>query len=211
MKKKKHNDNESAETMPQENTAPVQETAETQWENATEADPAAVAPQPENPSLSPQEQLEQELAETKEKLLYLQADYQNYRKRTVRELADARKLGITTTLDPFLRVFDFLNMADTAAHQSDNIEAIRQGITMIIGEYRKAFDDLGVSPVESVGKPFDPTWQEAVAQEASETIPEGSVIREWSPAYRMGETWLRAAKVVVSTGAPAAEEQKADQ
>ncbi len=68
-----------------------------------------------------------------------------------------------------------------------------------------------MSPVESVGKPFDPTWQEAVAQEASETIPEGTVIREWSPAYRMGETWLRAAKVVVSTGAPAAEEQKADQ
>ena len=96
-------------------------------------------------------------------------------------------------------------MADTAAHQSDNLEAIRQGIAMIIGEYRKAFDDLGVTKLDSVGAPFDPAWQEAAAQEPSETVPEGSVIREWSPAYRMGETLLRPAKVVVSTGAPAAE------
>ena len=196
--KKKHNEKTPAEAMPEETT--------TGWENAVEADPAAVeGSKTETPDLSPERQTEQELAETKAKLLYLQADYQNYRKRTVRELADARKLGVTTTIEPFLRVFDFLNMADTAAHQSDNLEAIRQGIAMIIGEYRKAFDDLGVTKLESVGAPFDPAWQEAVAQEPSETVPEGSVIREWSPAYRMGETLLRPAKVVVSTGAPAAE------
>ena len=126
----------------------------------------------------------------------------------IKELADARQLGVIGTLDPFLRVADFLGMADTAAKQSDNVEAIRQGLSMILNEFTKAFDDLGVKRVDSVGKPFDPDRQEAVLQEASETVPEGVVIKEWSPAYMLGDRCIRAAKVVVSTGKPAPAEEK---
>ena len=151
------------------------------------------------------EALKKELAELKEKMLYLQADYQNYRKRTLKDIADARMLGVTSTLDPFLRVFDFLGMAQTAAAKSDNIEAIRQGVEMIIQEYIKAFEALGVKKQESIHQPFDPEWQEAVAQEPSETVPEGHVLREWTSAYRIGDRLLRPAKVVVSTGKPVPE------
>ena len=164
---------------------------------------------PEEPVLSELEKTQQELEETRQKLLYLQADYQNYRRRMIKELADMRQMGVTTTLEPFLRVFDYLNMADTAAQKSDNVEAIRQGVAMIIAEYIKVFDDLGVTKVDSVGKAFDPQWHEAVAQEPSDTVPEGSIIREWQPAYKMGEKILRAAKVVVSTGKPAPAEEAA--
>ena len=150
--------------------------------------------------VNPLEKLQQELEETRNKLLYLQADYQNYRRRMVKELADARQIGVIGTLDPFLRVADFLGMADTAAKQSDNIDAIRQGLAMILNEFTKAFDDLGVKKLDSIGKPFDPDKQEAVMQEASDTVPEGVVIKEWCPAYMMGERCIRAAKVVVSTG-----------
>lgn len=146
------------------------------------------------------ESLKKELAAVKEKMLYLQADYQNYRKRALKDVADARMVGVTATLSPFLRVFDFLGMAQAAAMQSDNIEAIRQGIAMIIQEYVKAFDDLGVKRQDSVNRPFDPTWQEAVAQESSDTVPKGCVVREWAAAYRLGERLLRPAKVVISTG-----------
>lgn len=149
---------------------------------------------------NPVEKLQQELTEAQNKLLYLQADYQNYRRRMIKELADARQIGVIGTLDPFLRVADFLNMADTAAKQSDNIDAIRQGLAMILNEFTKAFDDLGVKKLDSIGKPFDPDKQEAVMQEASDTVPEGVVIKEWCPAYMMGERCIRAAKVVVSTG-----------
>ena len=150
--------------------------------------------------VNPLEKLQQELEETRNKLLYLQADYQNYRRRMIKELADARQIGVISTLDPFLRVADFLGMADTAAKQSDNIDAIRQGLAMILNEFNKAFDDLGVKKLDSIGKPFDPDKQEAVMQEASDTVPEGVVIKEWCPAYMMGERCIRAAKVVVSTG-----------
>lgn len=191
------NKQETAEKV--ENTAAEEAQAETVEEvlqtAAEEAAPEA-APEPEDPLVK----AERELSEVQNKLLYLQADYQNYRRRMIKELSDARQIGVIGTLDPFLRVADFLGMADTAARQSDNIDAIRQGLAMILNEFNKAFDDLGVKKLDSIGKPFDPDKQEAVMQEASDTVPEGVVIKEWCPAYMMGERCIRAAKVVVSTG-----------
>jgi molecular chaperone GrpE len=158
------------------------------------------------------EKLKAELAEAKAKLLYLQADYQNYRKRTVKDLADARMFGVEMTLEPFLRVYDFLAMAKTSAEKSDNLEAIRQGIALIISEYAKALDDLNVRKIDGAGKAFDPKIQEAVSHEPSETVPEGVVIRDWASAYAIGERVLRSGKVVVSAGKPkAAAEPEANQ
>ncbi len=191
MKKKKEN-----KEVKEEQEVPV------------EAAPEEVSAAPE---LTEVEKLTAELKEQQDKLLYLQADYQNYRKRMIKEVSDARMMGVVSTIDPFLRVFDYLAMAKSAAEKSDNIESIRQGVEMIIAEYVKAFDDLGVTRLESAGKPFDPVWQEAVQQQPSDTVPEGVVIREWSPAYKLGEKILRAAKVVVSSGkAPEEEPPEAD-
>ena len=169
-------------------------------ETAANTEETQPVEEPAQAEENPVEKLQQELTEAQNKLLYLQADYQNYRRRMIKELADARQIGVIGTLDPFLRVADFLNMADTAAKQSDNIDAIRQGLAMILNEFTKAFDDLGVKKLDSIGKPFDPDKQEAVMQEASDSVPEGVVIKEWCPAYMMGERCIRAAKVVVSTG-----------
>ena len=196
-------DQEKKEQAPEENPAEeTVQTAETPEGTAVPEGPQTEK-QPEAEVEDPLAKATRELAEAQNKFLYLQADYQNYRRRMIKELADARQLGVIGTLDPFLRVADFLGMADTAAKQSDNVEAIRQGLTMILNEFNKAFDDLGVKRVDSVGKPFDPDRQEAVLQEASETVPEGVVIKEWCPAYMLGDRCIRAAKVVVSTGKPA--------
>ncbi len=157
------------------------------------------------PEMTETEKLTAELEESKAKILYLQADYQNYRRRMIKEVSDARMLGVSSALEPFLQVFDYLSMARDAAEKSDNIESIRQGVAMIINEYVKAFDELGVKKLEAAGKPFDPEWQEAVQQQPSDTVPEGVVISEWCPAYKLGEKILRAAKVVVSAGAVQAE------
>ena len=193
-----------------ENTAAPEETAGTEETAAPDeksGDWQEAAPQEKPEAEDPLAKATRELAEMQNKFLYLQADYQNYRRRMIKELSDARQLGVIGTLDPFLRVADFLGMADAAAKQSDNVEAIRQGLSMILNEFTKAFDDLGVKRVDSVGKPFDPDRQEAVLQEASETVPEGVVIKEWSPAYMLGDRCIRAAKVVVSTGKPATAEK----
>ena len=152
---------------------------------------------------TPQEEtakLAAELQALKEKLMYREADYQNYRKRVVKDLSEARLCGTAGTLEPFLTVFDFLGMAKNAAEKSDNIESIRQGLNMIIGEFHKAFDELGVKKIATVGADFDPKYHEAAAHEPSDEVPEGKIIREWSGGFKLGERLLRPARVVVSSG-----------
>jgi len=156
------------------------------------------------PPADPLEEAKRQLAELQQKFLYLQAEYQNYRKRVAKDLADVRNLSAADTLTPFLTVFDYLGMAETMADKSDNVESIRQGVKMIIAEFRKAFDELGVRTVDAVGKPFDPQFHDAVAKEPSDTVPEGTVLKQWTCGFAMGERQLRPARVVVSSG-PAAE------
>ena len=136
----------------------------------------------------------------KEKYLYLQAEYQNYRKRVAKDVSDARFFAISDTLVPFLKVFDYLGMAQTAANKSDNIDSIRAGLNMIIAEFNRAFDDLGVKEVSAVGQVFDPLIHDAVSQEPNETVPEGTVSSQWCSGFKLGDRLLRPARVVVSSG-----------
>lgn len=174
----------------------------------TDTAPAEDQEKEKTAELSAEEKLAAELAEAQAKYLYLQAEYQNYRKRMVKELADARRFAIEDTVQPFFAVYDFLSMAETAASQSDNIEAIRQGLMMIIAEYRKAFDELSLKPFNAVGEKFDPSLHDAVAHESSEEIEEGVVSKQWNCGFKLGEKVLRPARVVVSSGAPKEEDKK---
>ena len=111
----------------------------------------------------------------------------------------------------FFAVYDFLSMAETAAAQSDNIEAIRQGLMMIIAQYRKAFEELSLTPFDAKGVQFDPTLHDAVAHESSTEIPEGIVSKQWNCGFKLGDKVLRPARVVVSSGAPKEEEEKKEE
>lgn len=199
--KEKVSGNEQPEA---ENTA-----VDTEKEAAPESseDAAAAETEEKAPEESVEEKLQRELKEWQDKYLYLQAEYQNYRKRVVKDIADARSYTVADTLTPFLSVYDYLSMAGMAAEQSDNLESIRMGLKMIMGEFFKAFDELGVSKLESVGKKFDPNLHEAVANEPSETVPEGDIIREWNCGFKRGEKLLRPARVVVSAGVQTQEEK----
>ena len=186
--------------------------------------PADAAPAPEvdevmnnaepAPEKSPAEEIDElkaALAEQQSKYLYLQAEYQNFRKRSVRDIADARSYAVSSTLVPFLSVVDYLGMAKSAAEQSDNLEALKQGMNMIIGEFDRALEELGVKKMKTIGEKFDPELHDAVGYEASETVPEGSIIREWSGGFTLGEKLLRPARVLVSSGVPAAQTEDANE
>ena len=136
MFRKKENNPET----PENSNAP-EEKVDTVLDNA---DAAPEAAETETAEISAEDKLKAELAELQAKYLYLQAEYQNFRKRSVRDIADARSYSIASTLVPFLSVVDYLGMAQSAAEQSDNLEALKQGMNMIIGEFDKALDELGV-------------------------------------------------------------------
>ncbi|MFA7231988.1 MAG: nucleotide exchange factor GrpE [Victivallaceae bacterium] len=152
--------------------------------------------------------LETALALEQDKLLRLQAEFQNYRKRAAKEISNARIVGLTETIMPFLQVFDHFNMAVIAAGKSDNMDAIRQGLEMILTEYSKALEELGVERIDAIGEIFNPEHHEAIAEEASEEIEEGRVLKQWSCGYKMGEKLLRPAGVVVSSGPTSNNEQE---
>lgn len=151
--------------------------------------------------------LEEELAAAHDRHLRLQAEYQNYRKRVSKDISTARFLAMAESAMPFLQVCDYLNMAMGAAETSDNLDAIRQGLKMIMAEYQKAMDELGIIKVNAVGEKFNPELHDALAHEASDDVPEGKVIKQWNCGYKLGERLLRPAKVVVSSG-PAKTEDK---
>ena len=173
---------------------------------------AEVAPEtavPEAETVSETDKLKTELAELQAKYLYLQAEYQNFRKRAARDLGDTRSQAVAGTLMPFLNVADYLAMAGTAAAQSDNLDALRQGLSMIVAEFDKALEEMGVRKFSAVGAKFDPALHDAVRHEASDTVPEGTIISEWNCGYKIGDRLLRPARVTVSSG-PAADSSESE-
>ncbi|MDX9979098.1 MAG: nucleotide exchange factor GrpE [Lentisphaeria bacterium] len=136
--------------------------------------------------------------ELKDKLLRHHAEFDNYRKRTQREFAAIREQAKAATIEEFLTVYDHFGMA--LAHADEQSSMLRQGMDMILAEFRRTFENLGVEEMAVVGQPFDPNLHEAVAQEPSETVSEGHVLRQWKAGFRIGDKLLRPAAVIVSAG-----------
>jgi len=169
------------------------------------------APQPEE--LTPEAALADARAAAEvanDKYLRAKAELDNYRKRAQRDLTEARDYMKGVTLQEFFSPFDHFRMAMAHVEETPDVETMKQGMNMILGEFRKSFENLGVELVDATGQKFDPEQHEAVAQEASDDIPPGTVIRQWKCGYRMGDKLLRPATVVVSSG-PAAEEEAGEQ
>ena len=151
-----------------------------------------------------------ELAETKEKLLRLHADFDNYRKRIAREYNDVRERAKANVISDFLPVYDYFQLAMSHAEQNAEFDALMQGMQMILTEFKRAFDNLGAEEINATGKQFDAKWHEAMTQEPDETLPAGHVIRQWKSGFKLGDTLLRPATVVVSSGPPTAEDAAID-
>ncbi len=144
--------------------------------------------------------LEAKLAEAEDKRLRCYAEMENLRKRTAKEMENLRLNVLQDTISPFLQVFDHFAMAVSASEKSDNLKSLLQGMKMIENEFDKAFSELGVTKIDAVGQDFDPNLHEAVSQEASDTVPQGKVIRQWSCGYKTPLRLLKPAMVVVSSG-----------
>jgi molecular chaperone GrpE len=150
--------------------------------------------------VAPVELLKQEIDSLKDKNLRLQAEFDNYRKRTYKEITAARQSGLLDSLMPILQVFDHFSMAMQAVESAENMNAMRDGLKMIYSEFEKAVDELGIEKVDAAGQVFDPNIHEAMAEEPSDEVEEGMVIKQWCCGYKIGEKLIRPASVVVSSG-----------
>lgn len=208
---------QDAMTSKRSKTRPRKEPKETQVaEQAPQEGAEAVEGQEkpesaEQQTPSPDEQireLEAQVAELKDRYLRALAELDNYRKRMQREMQAVRTRERIETVREFLTVFDHFEMAMAHAEESADLKTLKQGMEMILSEFRKAFENLGVERIDATGDEFSPELHEAVAQEPSEEVPAGRVVRQWKSGYRLGDQLLRPAAVVVSSGAVC--EQKAE-
>jgi len=139
----------------------------------------------------------EEAAAWKDKYLRLQAEFDNYRKRTLREKMELVETGGREVLLAMLPVRDDVQRALTAMEKSADAEAVRRGVELIAQKFTEALRQRGVTEIEVVDKEFDEEVAEAVARFAAGEEKKGKVIDVVQTGYRLGERVLRFAKVVV--------------
>jgi molecular chaperone GrpE len=143
------------------------------------------------------EQAQAEATKLREQLLRTAADFDNFRKRTRRDIDDAQRKSVERVLLEVLPVSDNLERAVQAAQQGGDAKSVLEGVTMVLRFFEDALGRLGVERVQSLGQPFDPGLHEAVQQVESEQNP-GTVVIEMTPGYRYEGKLLRPAMVAVA-------------
>jgi molecular chaperone GrpE len=146
----------------------------------------------------PLEEARAEIGRIRDQLLRTAADYDNFRKRTRRELDDAQKRGREELLRELLPVFDNLERAVVHAGQASDAKAVADGVNMVLKQFGDTLGKIGIKRVATVGSPFDPSQHEAIQQLETDEHPPGTIVAEVQPGYAMGDRLLRAAMVVVA-------------
>jgi molecular chaperone GrpE len=144
--------------------------------------------------------LQVEATRLKDALLRTAADYDNFRKRTRRELEEARRSGREDLLKTLLPVFDNLERAIQSGQRTSDVKAMTEGLTMVGRQFTDALGREGITRVATIGKAFDPSMHEAIQQVETNEHQAGTVIAEVQPGYTQGDRLLRAAMVVVARG-----------
>lgn len=178
--KQEMNEQETEETVtPEENKSQNQE------ENQEEAD-----------EKTPLEKAEEEIAQLKDQYLRARAEFENYRKRTIKEKAELILNGGEKTITAILPVLDDFERA--LADKTDDPEAVKQGMELIFHKFVKTLEGLGVKKIETEDKPFDVDYHEAIAM-----VPgmgddkKGMVIDCVQTGYMLNDKVIRHAKVAV--------------
>jgi molecular chaperone GrpE len=142
---------------------------------------------------------EQEATENYDRLLRVSAEFDNYKKRASRDLAELRKFANQSLIKEMLSVVDNLELAmnSTNGHKAID-QGLLQGLDMTHKEILKIFEKFSVKPIEAKGHAFDPTFHEAVMQEATDEFDENTVINELQKGYLIHDRLLRPAMVVVA-------------
>ncbi len=178
-------------------------------EKAAEDPAAATGPAAANlpvaAELSP-EQLEELKAraaradEHWDRLLRTAADLENFKKRAARERTESAHAAAAALIQKILPVLDHFEMAQTATQtaQDDKLASLQAGVAMIQQQLKNTLADSGLEEIDASGKPFDPTWHEAVSQQETAEVPEGHVVQQLRKGYKLRDRLLRPATVIVA-------------
>jgi len=141
-----------------------------------------------------------EVAALRDQMLRLQADFENLRRRTLREKEEAWRYGHENLVKELLPTVDNLERAVDHARQSEggDVEGLLQGVELVLRELQGVFARHGVEEVEAEGKTFDPSVHEAMAQVPDDSVPANTVVQVFQRGYQLRDHLLRPARVIVS-------------
>ena len=181
----------SAESTDNKEEAPVEEKVEENVEENENADS-------DKKAVPDVESLQKELSEMKDKYLRIFAEFDNYRKRTMKERQEIIKLAAKDSLAALLPAVDDFGRAITVGAENENAEEIPEGIILIYNKLFKALEQQGIKEMESTGVDFDPELHEALTKipAPSEDL-KGKVIQTIEKGYYLNDKIIRYPKVVV--------------
>jgi molecular chaperone GrpE len=156
------------------------------------------------------DRLEAEKADLTDRLVRLAAEMDNLRKRTERDVADARKYAVTKFAADMLVVGDSLKRALEATpaerrESDESLKALAEGVEMTAREMERLLEKNGITRIAALGERFDPHRHQAMFEVADPNVPPGTVAQVMQEGYQIGDRVLRASLVGVSKGAPAQE------
>jgi molecular chaperone GrpE len=142
---------------------------------------------------------EEEAKETYDRLLRVTAEFENYKKRSAREMEEFRKYANQSLLKEMLSVIDNLELAINSSSDGKKADkTLIEGLNLTLNEILRVFEKFNVTPIEAQGKTFDPAYHEAVMREETDDYPENTVISEFQKGYLIHDRLLRPAMVVVA-------------
>ncbi|MBS7632446.1 nucleotide exchange factor GrpE [Candidatus Bathyarchaeota archaeon] len=144
------------------------------------------------------------------KLKYLQADFENFKKRVDRHLEETKKYCAERIVIKLLEIVDELELAVASAHSSGSTNPIVQGVEMTLQKLKKILEAEGVFPIDCLDKPFDPTRHSAIGRVEKEGIKECTVIEEIRKGYIMKEKVIRPSIVKIAVGSTSKTEERGE-
>jgi molecular chaperone GrpE len=161
---------------------------------AQENGPRLVTPSTE--SENPVERLKNENAQYLDRLARLQAEFDNFRKRSVREQQEFRDYALADSLKQLLPILDSLDRA--LKTEGATAEDFRSGVDLIDRQFHQALEKLGVEPIEATGKEFNPTLHQAIQMVDTDEVADNHVVDELQRGYKIRDRLLRPAMVRVA-------------
>ncbi|MNN38377.1 heat shock protein GrpE [compost metagenome] len=153
----------------------------------------------EDATLSPEaRKLREEAEEHKQRLLRTQADFDNFRRRTLKEKEELGKYASAKLITELLPVLDNFERALSTVNDNTEVSSYSKGVEMIFRQFEGVLQAEGLAAMETVGQPFNPEYHQAIMQVESEDHEEGIVVEELQKGYLLKDKVLRPAMVKVS-------------
>jgi molecular chaperone GrpE len=151
------------------------------------------------PEKSAADLAQEEITKWKNEYLYLRAEFDNFRKQTIKERSDLLKFGAERMAREILEVMDNFERALQTPTTPETLKTFRVGVEMTAKELKEALNKSGIQEIPCEGLAFNPLQHEAISSEPSTTVPAGHVTRVFKKPYKLHDKVIRMGQVVVAT------------